>query len=162
MAAHGKLRRERGLQAEYEAQVKEMRWQLSEQLRCLELQGELRRELLQELAEFMRRRAEVELEYSRGLEKLAERFASRGGRLGGSSREQQSFRKEPSLLSPLHCWAVLLEQTRQQSRDSAALSEVLAGPLAQRLSHIAEDVGRVVRKVGLVSGAMQGVEGLRI
>ncbi|XP_047392579.1 rho GTPase-activating protein 4 isoform X2 [Sciurus carolinensis] len=146
MAAHGKLRRERGLQADYEAQVKEMRWQLSEQLRCLELQGELRRELLQELAEFMRRRAEVELEYSRGLDKLAERFASRGGRLGGSSREQQSFRKEPSLLSPLHCWAVLLQQTRQQSRDSAALSEVLAGPLAQRLSHIAEDVGRIVRK----------------
>uniref|UniRef100_A0A8D2DES5 Rho GTPase activating protein 4 n=1 Tax=Sciurus vulgaris TaxID=55149 RepID=A0A8D2DES5_SCIVU len=146
MAAHGKLRRERGLQADYEAQVKEMRWQLSEQLRCLELQGELRRELLQELAEFMRRRAEVELEYSRGLDKLAERFASRGGRLGGSSREQHSFRKEPSLLSPLHCWAVLLQQTRQQSRDSAALSEVLAGPLAQRLSHIAEDVGRIVRK----------------
>ncbi|KAM5290525.1 rho GTPase-activating protein 4 isoform 2-T2 [Glossophaga mutica] len=122
-----------------------MRWQLSEQLRCLELQGELRRELLQELAEFMRRRAEVELEYSRGLEKLAERFSSRGGRLGGS-REHQSFRKEPSLLSSLHCWAVLLQQTRQQSRDSAALSEVLAGPLAQRLSHIAEDVGRIVKK----------------
>ncbi|KAB1253353.1 Rho GTPase-activating protein 4 [Camelus dromedarius] len=146
MAAHGKLRRERGLQAEYETQVKEMRWQLSEQLRCLELQGELRRELLQELAEFMRRRAEVELEYSRGLDKLAERFSSRGGRLGGGSREHQSFRKEPSLLSPLHCWAVLLQQTRQQSRESAALSEVLAGPLAQRLSHIAEDVGRIVKK----------------
>lgn len=70
----------------------EMRWQLSEQLRCLELQGELRRELLQELAEFMRRRADVELEYSRGLDKLAERFSGRGGRLGGSSREHQSFR----------------------------------------------------------------------
>ncbi|XP_037590214.1 rho GTPase-activating protein 4 isoform X4 [Cebus imitator] len=125
--------------------MKEMRWQLSEQLRCLELQGELRRELLQELAEFMRRRAEVELEYSRGLEKLAERFSSRGGRLG-SSREHQSFRKEPCLLSPLHCWAVLLQHTRQQSRESAALSEVLAGPLAQRLSHISEDVGRLVKK----------------
>ncbi|XP_032702201.1 rho GTPase-activating protein 4 isoform X1 [Lontra canadensis] len=146
MAAHGKLRRERGLQAEYEAQVKEMRWQLGEQLRCLELQGELRRELLQELAEFLRRRAEVELEYSRGLDKLAERFSGRGGRLGGSSREHQSFRKEPSLLSPLHCWAVLLQQTRQQSRESATLGEVLAGPLAQRLSHIAEDVGRLVKK----------------
>ncbi|XP_011245835.1 rho GTPase-activating protein 4 isoform X4 [Mus musculus] len=150
MAAHGKLRRERGLQPEYDAQVKgplaEMRWQLSEQLHCLELQGELRRDLLQELAEFMRRRAEVELEYSRGLDKLAERFTSRSGRLGGSSQEQQSFRKEPTLLSPLHCWAVLLEHTRQQSRESAALSEVLAGPLAQRLSHISEDVGRIVKK----------------
>uniref|UniRef100_A0A3Q1MFN1 Rho GTPase activating protein 4 n=1 Tax=Bos taurus TaxID=9913 RepID=A0A3Q1MFN1_BOVIN len=123
-----------------------MRWQLGEQLRCLELQGELRRELLQELAEFMRRRAEVELEYSRGLDKLVERFSGRGGRLGGSSREHQSFRKEPSLLSPLHCWAVLLQQTRQQSRESTALSEVLGGPLAQRLSYIAEDVGRLVKK----------------
>lgn len=56
-------------------------------------------------------------------------------------------RKEPSLLSPLHCWAVLLQQTRQQSRESAALSEVLAGSLAQRLSHIADDVSRLVRKV---------------
>ncbi|OWJ99154.1 ARHGAP4 [Cervus elaphus hippelaphus] len=143
MATHGKLRRERGPQADYEAQVKEMRWQLGEQLRCLELQGELRRELLQELAEFMRRRAEVELEYSRGLDKLVERFSGRGGRLGGGSREHQSFRKEPSLLSPLHCWAVLLQQTRQQSRESTALSEVLGGPLAQRLSYIAEDVGRL-------------------
>lgn len=123
-----------------------MRGQLSEQLHCLELQGELRRDLLLELAEFMRRRAEVELEYSRGLDKLAERFTSRSGRLGGSSREQQSFRKEPTLLSPLHCWAMLLEHTRQQSRESATLSEVLAGPLAQRLSHIAEDVGRIVKK----------------
>ncbi|XP_026953850.1 rho GTPase-activating protein 4 isoform X2 [Orcinus orca] len=146
MATHGKLRRERGPQADHEAQVKEMRWQLGEQLRCLELQGELRRELLQELAEFMRRRAEVELEYSRGLDKLVERFSGRAGRLGGGSREHQSFRKEPSLLSPLHCWAVLLQQTRQQSRESAALSDMLGGPLAQRLSHIAEDVGRIVKK----------------
>ena len=69
-----------------------MRWQLGEQLRCLELQGELRRELLQELAEFMRRRAELELEYSRGLDKLVERFSGRAGRLGGGSREHQSFR----------------------------------------------------------------------
>ncbi|XP_033704988.1 rho GTPase-activating protein 4 isoform X2 [Tursiops truncatus] len=146
MATHGKLRRERGPQADHEAQVKEMRWQLGEQLRCLELQGELRRELLQELAEFMRRRAEVELEYSRGLDKLVERFSGRAGRLGGGSREHQSFRKEPSLLSPLHCWAVLLQQTRQQSRESAALGDMLGGPLAQRLSHIAEDVGRIVKK----------------
>ncbi|XP_039075207.1 rho GTPase-activating protein 4 [Hyaena hyaena] len=110
MAAHGKLRRERGLQADYEAQVKEMRWQLSEQLRCLELQGELRRELLQELAEFMRRRADVELEYSRGLDKLAERFSSRGGRLGGGGREHQSFR---------YCsaGAVLWSHSRPQSKD---------------------------------------------
>ncbi|XP_074133010.1 rho GTPase-activating protein 4 isoform X1 [Sminthopsis crassicaudata] len=143
MASHGKLRKERGSLTDYENQVKEIRWQLAEQIRCLEGQGELRRELLQDLGEFMRRRAEVELEYSKGLEKLSERFLARGGRTSG---RDQNFRKEPSLLSPLHCWYVLLQQTRQESRDHGALSEVLAGPLAQQLSHIGEDVGRLVKK----------------
>ncbi|XP_036596399.1 rho GTPase-activating protein 4 isoform X2 [Trichosurus vulpecula] len=146
MASHGKLRKERGSMTDYENQVKEIRWQLAEQLRSLEGQGELRRELLQDLGEFMRRRAEVELEYSKGLEKLSERFLARGGRTSGKDRDQQNFRKEPSLLSPLHCWYVLLQQTRQESRDHGALSEVLAGPLAQQLSHIGEDVGRLVKK----------------
>ncbi|XP_051823856.1 rho GTPase-activating protein 4 isoform X2 [Antechinus flavipes] len=145
MASHGKLRKERGSLTDYENQVKEIRWQLTEQIRCLEGQGELRRELLQDLGEFMRRRAEVELEYSKGLEKLSERFLARGGRISGKDRDQ-NFRKEPSLLSPLHCWYVLLQQTRQESRDHGALSEVLAGPLAQQLSHIGEDVGRLVKK----------------
>lgn len=57
--------------------------------------------------------------------------------------------KEPLLLSPLHCWAVLLQHTRQQSRESAAFGEALAGSLTQRLNHIAEDVGRIVKKVRL-------------
>ncbi|XP_072482358.1 rho GTPase-activating protein 4 [Notamacropus eugenii] len=146
MASHGKLRKERGSLTDYESQVKEIRWQLAEQLRSLEGQGELRRELLQDLGDFLRRRAEVELEYSKGLEKLSERFLARGGRTSGKDRDQQNFRKEPSLLSPLHCWYVLLQQTRQESRDHGALSEVLAGPLAQQLSHIGEDVGRLVKK----------------
>ncbi|XP_027701566.1 rho GTPase-activating protein 4 isoform X1 [Vombatus ursinus] len=146
MASHGKLRKDRGSLTDYESQVKEIRWQLAEQLRSLDGQGELRRELLQDLGEFMRRRAEVELEYSKGLEKLSERFLARGGRTSGKDRDQQNFRKEPSLLSPLHCWYVLLQQTRQESRDHGALSEVLAGPLAQQLSHIGEDVGRLVKK----------------
>lgn len=58
-------------------------------------------------------------------------------------------------MSPLHCWAVLLQQTRQQSRESATLGEVLAGPLAQRLSHIAEDVGRLVKKVRYLPWAQE-------
>ncbi|XP_027623373.1 LOW QUALITY PROTEIN: rho GTPase-activating protein 4 [Tupaia chinensis] len=165
MATHGKLRRERGPQAEYEMQVKGERapgpgcWFPAESLRCLELQGELRRELLQELAEFMRRRAEVELEYSRGLDKLAERFSApklpvgkvlEGGGGPGApapwAEGPSAPRKEPSLLSPVHCWAVLLQQTRQHGRESAALGELLAGPLAQRLGHISEDVGRIIKR----------------
>ncbi|XP_038604206.1 rho GTPase-activating protein 4 isoform X2 [Tachyglossus aculeatus] len=142
MASHGKLRKERGPLAEYETQVKEIRSQLGEQLRCLEVQGDLRRELLQDLGEFLRRRAEVELEYSRGLERLADRFSSRAR----GNKELQSFRKDQNLLSPVHCWYVLLNQTRQESRDHGVLSELYGTSLTQRLLHISEDVGRLVKK----------------
>lgn len=55
----------------------EIRSQLVEQFKCLEQQSESRLQLLQDLQEFFRRKAEIELEYSRSLEKLAERFSSR-------------------------------------------------------------------------------------
>ena len=50
---------------------------------------------------------------------------------------------------------MLLQQTRQQSRESTALSEVLGGPLAQRLSYFAEDVGRLVKKARLLPWAWE-------
>lgn len=63
----------------------EIRTQLAEQFKCLEQQSESRLQLLQDLQEFFRRKAEIELEYSRSLEKLAERFSSKIR----SSREHQ-------------------------------------------------------------------------
>lgn len=65
--------------------VAEIRTQLVEQFKCLEQQSESRLQLLQDLQEFFRRKAEIELEYSRSLEKLAERFSSKIR----SSREHQ-------------------------------------------------------------------------
>lgn len=59
-----------------------------EQFKCLEQQSESRIQLLQDLQEFFRRKAEIELEYSRSLEKLAERFSSKIR----SSREHQQFK----------------------------------------------------------------------
>ncbi|XP_029465459.1 rho GTPase-activating protein 4 [Rhinatrema bivittatum] len=142
MASHGRLRKDRGPQLEYENQVKEMRGQLAEQLRCLDTQVEVRLQLLQDLSDFLRRRAEVELEYSRGLEKLADRFSARTR----GSKEHLSFRKDQSLLSSVNCWYMILNQTRQESRNRAALSEVYAGHLTQRLTHLSEDVIRLAKK----------------
>lgn len=66
----------------------EIRTQLVEQFKCLEQQSESRLQLLQDLQEFFRRKAEIELEYSRNLEKLAERFSSKIR----SSREHHQFK----------------------------------------------------------------------
>ena len=43
-------------------------------MKCLDQQCELRVQLLQDLQDFFRKKAEIEMDYSRNLEKLAERF----------------------------------------------------------------------------------------
>uniref|UniRef100_A0A2K6BE04 SLIT-ROBO Rho GTPase activating protein 3 n=1 Tax=Macaca nemestrina TaxID=9545 RepID=A0A2K6BE04_MACNE len=123
------------------AWYEKIRTQLVEQFKCLEQQSESRLQLLQDLQEFFRRKAEIELEYSRSLEKLAERFSSKIR----SSREHQ-FKKDQYLLSPVNCWYLVLHQTRRESRDHATLNDIFMNNVIVRLSQISEDVIRLFKK----------------
>ncbi|XP_029947309.1 SLIT-ROBO Rho GTPase-activating protein 3 isoform X2 [Salarias fasciatus] len=137
-----KYKKDKEIIAEYETQVKEIRNQLVEQFKCLEQQSESRIQLLQDLQEFFRRKAEIELEYSRSLEKLAERFSSKIR----SSREHQQFKKDQHLLSSVNCWYLVLNQTRRESRDHATLSDIYTNNVIVRLAQISEDVIRLFKK----------------
>ncbi|XP_051804077.1 SLIT-ROBO Rho GTPase-activating protein 3 isoform X3 [Acanthochromis polyacanthus] len=137
-----KFKKDKEIIADYETQVKEIRNQLVEQFKCLEQQSESRIQLLQDLQEFFRRKAEIELEYSRSLEKLAERFSSKIR----SSREHQQFKKDQHLLSSVNCWYLVLNQTRRESRDHATLSDIYTNNVIVRLAQISEDVIRLFKK----------------
>uniref|UniRef100_A0A8D3C4J7 SLIT-ROBO Rho GTPase activating protein 3 n=1 Tax=Scophthalmus maximus TaxID=52904 RepID=A0A8D3C4J7_SCOMX len=137
-----KFKKDKEIIADYETQVKEIRNQLVEQFKCLEQQSESRIQLLQDLQEFFRRKAEIELEFSRSLEKLAERFSSKIR----SSREHQQFKKDQHLLSSVNCWYLVLNQTRRESRDHATLSEIYTNNVIVRLAQICEDVIRLFKK----------------
>uniref|UniRef100_A0A673J7S1 SLIT-ROBO Rho GTPase-activating protein 3-like n=1 Tax=Sinocyclocheilus rhinocerous TaxID=307959 RepID=A0A673J7S1_9TELE len=116
--------------------VAEIRNQLVEQFKCLEQQSEARIQLLQDLQEFFRRKAEIQLEYSRSLEKLAERFSSK----------IRGPRKEQHLLSSVNCWYLVLNQTRRESRDHATLNDIYINNVIVRLAQISEDVIRLFKK----------------
>ncbi|XP_068449534.1 SLIT-ROBO Rho GTPase-activating protein 3 isoform X2 [Clinocottus analis] len=137
-----KFKKDKEIIADYETQVKEIRNQLVEQFKCLEQQSESRIQLLQDLQEFFRRKAEIELEYSRSLEKLAERFSSKIR----SSREHQQFKKDQHLLSSVNSWYLVLNQTRRESRDHATLSDIYTNNVIVRLAQISEDIIRLFKK----------------
>ncbi|GCC20668.1 hypothetical protein chiPu_0019233 [Chiloscyllium punctatum] len=142
MSSQAKFKKDKEITTEYETQVKEIRAQLAEQLKCLEQQSESRLQLLQDLQEFFRRKAEIEVEYSRSLDKLAERFAAKIR----SSKEHQQFRKDQHLLSPVNCWYLVLNQTRRESKDHATLNDIYTNNIIVRLMQISEDVIRLFKK----------------
>lgn len=51
--------------------ISDIRLQLNEQLRCLDTRMETQVSIVNELQDFFRRRAEVELDYSKNLDKLS-------------------------------------------------------------------------------------------
>ncbi|XP_062396724.1 SLIT-ROBO Rho GTPase-activating protein 3 isoform X1 [Sardina pilchardus] len=144
MTSHGKLKKEKGGLVEYENQVKEVRSQLSEQMKVLDAQLEQKTQQLQDVSDYLRRRGEIEAEYARSLDKLAERFTLK------TKRKEQSDQ-----CSVAQCWSVLLTQTRQESRDHSALSETCCNTFTQRLSHCIEDTHRLAKKSKEVGQQMQ-------
>ncbi|KAJ8370984.1 hypothetical protein SKAU_G00110120 [Synaphobranchus kaupii] len=123
------------------ADAAEIRAQLAEQLKCLDQQCELRAQLLQDLQDFFRKKAEIETEYSRNLEKLAERFLSKM-----RSTKDHQYRKEQGVLSPVNCWNLLLSQVKREGRDHATLSDLYLNNIIPRFTQVSDDSGRLFKK----------------
>nr|XP_040029173.1 LOW QUALITY PROTEIN: SLIT-ROBO Rho GTPase-activating protein 1-like [Gasterosteus aculeatus aculeatus] len=135
-------KKDKEILAEYESQVKDVRAQLVEQQRCLEQQTEMRVQLLQDLQDFFRKKSEIETEYSRNLEKLAERFMAKTR----STKDHQQYKKDQNLLSPVNCWYLLLNQVRRESKEHATLSDLYLNNVISRLTHISEDSARLLKR----------------
>ncbi|KAJ8926951.1 hypothetical protein NQ314_020803 [Rhamnusium bicolor] len=117
----------------------DIRLQLNEQLRCLDVRMEAQVALLTELQDFFRRRGELELDYSKNLDKLAKSLQLR-------HKEQKQKREQWPLFSSYACWQQLVTQTKNLSRDHVALSEVYSTHLVSRLSQVMEDVQRIYKR----------------
>uniref|UniRef100_A0A8D3CPL0 Rho GTPase activating protein 4a n=1 Tax=Scophthalmus maximus TaxID=52904 RepID=A0A8D3CPL0_SCOMX len=148
MTSHVKLWKDRVGLVDYDTQIKEVRCQLADQLKVLDLQLEQKSQQLQDLTDYLRRRGEIENEYARSLDKLAERFTSRIKSLKhvASLSSLHMLRKEPSSHSVAKVWLALLSQTRQESRDHNGLSESCSNFLIQPLTHCLEYTQRLAKK----------------
>ncbi|NP_001372156.1 SLIT-ROBO Rho GTPase-activating protein 2B isoform 6 [Homo sapiens] len=142
MTSPAKFKKDKEIIAEYDTQVKEIRAQLTEQMKCLDQQCELRVQLLQDLQDFFRKKAEIEMDYSRNLEKLAERFLAKT-----CSTKDQQFKKDQNVLSPVNCWNLLLNQVKRESRDHTTLSDIYLNNIIPRFVQVSEDSGRLFKKV---------------
>ncbi|KAG7203165.1 hypothetical protein KM043_010278 [Ampulex compressa] len=117
----------------------DIRLQLNEQLRCLDVRMEAQVALVAELQDFFRRRAELELDYSKSLDKMARSIQLR-------HKEQKQKREQWPLFSSYACWQQLVNETKSLSRDHAALSEVYSTHLVGRLNQVMEDVQRIYKR----------------
>ena len=95
------------------------------------------------MQDIFRRRAEIELAYSRDLEKLAKLVTLR-------HKEQKQKREGWSAFSSTDVWLQMVANTRKVGKDHAALAEILATDIPSRCTSISEDLGRIYRQVSTI------------
>uniref|UniRef100_A0A8C5BVH4 SLIT-ROBO Rho GTPase activating protein 1a n=1 Tax=Gadus morhua TaxID=8049 RepID=A0A8C5BVH4_GADMO len=131
----------RRVYASFTTERVKIRAQLVEQQKCLDQQTDMRVQLLQDLQDFFRKKSEIEMEYSRNLEKLAERFMAKT--------------KDQNLLSPVNCWYLLLNQVRRESKDHATLSDIYLNNVIMRFMQVSEDSTRLLKKTKEITFQLQ-------
>ncbi|KAK8383022.1 hypothetical protein O3P69_011505 [Scylla paramamosain] len=119
--------------------IRELRSQLNEQLRALDGRVDTQTALVGELQDWFRRRAELHQDYSFKLDKLAKSLQAR-------HKEQKYKREQLHLLSVYSCWNSLVNQTRKDARDHAAMADVYLNNIIPRFTQIQDDVQRIYKR----------------
>ncbi|OQV24407.1 SLIT-ROBO Rho GTPase-activating protein 3 [Hypsibius exemplaris] len=121
------------------AQASDIRLQLDRQLRCLDERQEQQVNIVAELQEFYRRRADVEIEHAKSLDRLAKNLTQK-------QKTEKQRRDQWPLCSVFSLYETLIHVTKKQSRDHAVLGELLQNNLVNRLVQTGEDLTRIYRK----------------
>ncbi|XP_067217186.1 SLIT-ROBO Rho GTPase-activating protein 1-like isoform X2 [Linepithema humile] len=121
---------------EWEAWTKDIRLQLNEQLKCLDMRMEAQVAFAAELQDFYRKKAEMELDHSKNLDKLATQMKNK----------EHKHKREWLLFSLSDLYQQLMNETKSLSKDYSALSEVYSVHLVGHLNQMMEDIQRIYKR----------------
>ncbi|ODM95340.1 SLIT-ROBO Rho GTPase-activating protein 1 [Orchesella cincta] len=153
----------------------DLRIQLIDQLKTLDTRLETQVQLTNEIQEFFKKRAEVELETSRALEKLAKNLNTRhkeikAKRDSSSAQTGSNPLSTPLLSSSISqsltqpgpppqpwtvfnsqsslsvCWQQLINDTKIQSQNHAILADIYSTEITQRLQFVSDDLQRIYKQ----------------
>ena len=93
-----------------------------------------------ELQDFFKKRAEVEAQYSRDLDKLVKQITAR-------HKSEKSKRETWHLHSAYKLWEALINDTKQHSKYHQCASEICSKYIAEKYDEIVDDIKRIFSKV---------------
>ncbi|KFD65199.1 hypothetical protein M514_06577 [Trichuris suis] len=124
---------------EFEGSVKDIRVQFGEQLKCLDGRTESHSALMAELQDFCRRRAEIELEYSKSLEKLHRQIAAK-------HKAEKQKRESWTNFAAYSMWKMFVEETKIESRNRSVMADLLTNHVAVKVAFLTDQMQRITKR----------------
>ncbi|VIO86567.1 Uncharacterized protein BM_BM3323 [Brugia malayi] len=134
---------------EHIVDMSKIRSQLNDQLRCLETRTEAQTAILLELNDYYRKKAELDGEYGKQLEKLAKNIMQK-------HKNERYKRDAWTLHSTCGLWQQLVDQTKEEAKQKMALADLYAARLTVLITQRADDLQRISRKCREIGALAHG------
>jgi SLIT-ROBO Rho GTPase activating protein len=139
--------------------------QLNDGIKCLEQRLDTQISILYELQDFFKKRAEVEAQYSRDLDKLTKQVLAKHKSEKTKQVNKLGIKKLNLLIrillyflnrreswqfhSAFKLWEALINDTKQHSKYHQVAGEVCSKYVAEKFDEIIEDIKRIFSKVSI-------------
>ncbi|CAJ0928999.1 unnamed protein product, partial [Mesorhabditis belari] len=141
------VKRDKQLLQEFDHQVREIRSQLTEQLKALGERTETQIHVLSELEDYFRRRGELEIEQSKQLDKLAKGILQK-------HKADKTRRENWQQHASSYVWQQLVDATKEEAKERLKMGEIFAKELTSSIAQRCDDLARIskrCREIGLLS-----------
>ncbi|CAF1447627.1 unnamed protein product, partial [Didymodactylos carnosus] len=139
-------KKEKQILLEFDLIVKDIRYQLNEQLKCLEQRLETQLSIVSDIQDYFKRRAEVELDYAKNLDNLYKQTYQR--------HKAQKARRETWVLHSVYkLWDNIVQDTRTHVKYHTVMSDICGKYMSDKFNEIADDTRRMFGKCKSVGQA---------
>ncbi|KAI1724883.1 rhoGAP domain-containing protein [Ditylenchus destructor] len=136
-------------QQEFQHQIKDVRSQLLEQVKCLEHRTDVQTSILHEINDFLKKRSEIDLEYSKQLDKLVK-----------SVMLKHKNEKQKRVNWPLHStcglWQQLVDDTKEEAKQRGITAEVYGNHVASSITSRTAALQKISKKCREIGVLAQG------
>uniref|UniRef100_A0A914I8C0 SLIT-ROBO Rho GTPase-activating protein 1 n=1 Tax=Globodera rostochiensis TaxID=31243 RepID=A0A914I8C0_GLORO len=134
-------------QQEFQHQIKEIRAQLFDQVKCLEQRTDVQVAILGEVNDFVKKKAELDLEYSKQLDKLVKSVMLK-------HKNEKLKRSNWALHSTCQLWQQLVDDAKEEARQRSITADVCANyvaPAVAQRSVALQKIAKKCREIGVLA-----------
>ncbi|CAK5020297.1 unnamed protein product [Meloidogyne enterolobii] len=127
-------------QQDLQHQSREIRSQLFEQIKCLEQRSNDKVAIFQEINDFLKKRAELDLQYSKELDKLVKSVMMR-------HKAERQRRPNWSIYSICNLWQQIVDDAKDEAKQRSIIADVCTNYIIPGINNKCNSLQKMSKKV---------------
>ncbi|CAD5226340.1 unnamed protein product [Bursaphelenchus xylophilus] len=134
---------------DFQGHLKDIKLQLLDQIKCLEGRTETQVNIYHEINDFCKKKAEIDQEYSKQLDKLVKSVMIK-------YKNEKNKRNQWTIYSPCNLFMQLVDDTKEEAKNKSMIAEVMGAFATQSINQKCIQMQKIAKKCREIGTLAQG------